>query len=191
MPRISAKIRILAGLRRRGEGQLGLLAGVEQFGGEQDLRGIGHVEPQKGIGLRRHFFGRLPDLLQRARRDDHEVVLHGVVVLQKNLDRLAGFHDDKRFVVEHLLGNRVNDENARAQRTQRLADCAGLLLRQQRSQIRGELKGVDRVRLYAFIHRNRLQVSHHAFDQRLCLVSGPGGARNLLQAGDRSGAFRP
>ena len=176
---------------RRREGQLGLLARIEQPGGLKDLRRLGHVEPQICVRFRQHLLRGLADFLESAWRHNHEVVLHGVVVLENDLHRLADFHDNERLVVEHLFGEGADNEDAGAQRPDLFAERRGFFRRQQRGQVRGELKRTHGIRLGAFIDRHAPQVSGQALNQRLRLVPGPGPFRQPLQAGHRGGQFDP
>ena len=70
---------------------------------QQDLLRVGDVVPGLRSGLCCLRLAQLADLSQRSRLRDDEIVRHQVGILEEELDRLAGSHDQPLLIEQHLI----------------------------------------------------------------------------------------
>ena len=114
---VGADVGVNARLLRRGELQLLDLPRLEQPALEQDRRRRAcrarTASPRRRAGWRTPR-PPVPIFSRFARRHDHEVVRHDVGVLEDELDRLAGLHDQPLLVEAHLVEERADADDAHA-----------------------------------------------------------------------------
>ena len=139
-------------------------------------------------GLGGEFLRRVADLLQVARRDDDEVVRHDVRVLEHELDRLAGLHDEPLLVEAHLVEQRADADDADADLAQFLSRRLRLGRREQPRERLAELHHVERHGRGPLGHRQRADELHHRVEVRLGIVLRPVASGDAEQRLHRGGA---
>ena len=139
VPGKRAHIHVLARLLRCGEREPRHLAAAEQLRRLQHERAVGDVRLDFGIGRQRHRRRGGPDLAERSRLTDDEVVQHRIRIVQHDLYRLAGLDGEPLQIEDHLFGHGRDADDLDADRTQIATHRASGFGGQRGRQLLGEL----------------------------------------------------